>query len=70
MAKRRYTAEEVVTVLRQMEVALAKRQAHAAVVPGGGDHRANLLSVAQGIRRAEAREEQAVQGTREREQAA
>jgi hypothetical protein len=70
MANRMYIAEEVVTVLRQVEVALAEPQAHAAVVPGGGDHRADLLSVAQGIRRARAREGQAVQGTREAEHAA
>jgi hypothetical protein len=55
MAKRRYTAEEIVTVAAAGGGGDRERQDHAAGVPRERNCRADLLSVAQGVRRVKAR---------------
>jgi hypothetical protein len=70
MAKRKYTAEEIVTVLRQVESRNWQRQDDPARLPGGGHYGADVLPVAQGVRRVEARAGQTAQRPRAGERAA
>ena len=48
MPKKRFSAEQIVVVLRQIEVLMSQGK----TVPGGRHLAAELLSVAEGVRRA------------------
>ena len=52
MPKKRFSAEQIVTLLRQIEVSMAQGKCYADSLPGSWDIAAELLSLAQGIRRA------------------
>jgi hypothetical protein len=67
MAIKRYKAEQIVTLLRQIEVGHRQRQAHTASLQRGSDYGADLLALAQGVRRAEVGTGEADEGTGERE---
>ncbi len=51
MPKKRFSAEQIVTVLRQIEVGMAQEDG-AGCVPGSWDIATKLLPLAQGVRRA------------------
>jgi hypothetical protein len=68
MAKRKYTTEETVALLRQqVEVSMANGRTTPQADWESGIYRADLLSVAPGVRRAEARAGQTAQGIGEGE---
>ena len=49
MPKKRFSAEQIVTLLRQIEVSMAQGKPDAGGLPGCRDIAAELLSLAQGI---------------------
>ena len=59
---KKHTPEQIVNVLRQIEVAIGERQDDPGSVPGSRNHGADLLPLAQGIRRAEGGPGQAAEG--------
>ena len=65
MATKRQSAEQIVRKLREAEVELAKGATVQGRLPEAGNHRAHLLPVASGVRRAEAGPGEAFQATRE-----
>jgi len=63
MAKaRKHAPEQIVNILRQMEVAISNGKTAPAASREAGHHRANLLPLAQGVRRPLALPGQAPQG--------
>ena len=54
MTKKRHTPERIVTLLRQVEVAVGNGEGYAASLQRGGDYRADVLPLAERIRGAEA----------------
>ena len=50
MAKKRDTAEQIIRHLREAEVELAKGQTTGVVCRKLGNHRADILSMAEGVR--------------------
>jgi len=48
---KRHTPEQIVSLLRQIEVAVAKGEDDRTSLSGGCDHGADLLPLAQGVRR-------------------
>ena len=67
MSTKRYKPEQVVNLLRQNRSGDCQREDHAASLPGCSDHGADVLSLAEGVWRAEARPSEAAEGTREGE---
>ena len=57
MASKRHSAEQIVRKLREAEVELAKGARVKDARAGSWDHRAHLVPVATGVRRAESGEE-------------
>ena len=51
MPKKRFSAEQIVVVLRQIEVLMSQGKATPVACPGSRNFAAELLSLAQGIRR-------------------
>ena len=51
MPKKRFSAEQIVTLLRQIEVSMAQGKSAPDGLPGSRDIAAELLPLAQGIRR-------------------
>ena len=70
MARKRYSTEQVGTKLRQAEVELGRGLPHAPGLQEAEDQRANVLPLAEGVRRLGSGPGQAVKGTRAREPAA
>ena len=49
MPMQRYKPEQIVTLLQQIEVAVASGEGDAAGVPGSRDHHADVLPLAEGV---------------------
>jgi len=62
MSTKRYKPEQVVNLSRQIEVEIANGKTHAASLPGCSDHGTDVLSLAEGVRWAEARPSPAAEG--------
>ena len=67
MARKRFTAEQIIMKLREAEVGLAQGQTVGQVCKTDWGDRADLLPVAQGVRRASTESGQAVEGVGEGE---
>ena len=70
MPIKRYKAEQIVTLLRQIEVGIANGKTHPASLQGSGDHGTDVLPLAEGIRRPEAGSSKTTEGTGKREREA
>ena len=67
MSTKRYKPEQVCKPPPADRSGDCQREDHAASLPGCSDHGADVLSLAEGVWRAEARPSEAAEGTRERE---
>ena len=68
MPMKRYKPEQIVTVLRQIEVAVANGKSTPQACKEAGIHTSDVLSVAEGIWRSEGGASQTTEGIGEREQ--
>ena len=62
MARKRHTAEQVVNLLRQVEVGIANGKTTGLGMQGSADHGADILPLAQGVRRVAGGPGEAVEG--------
>ena len=60
---KKHTAEQIVNLLRQIEVGSGEREDDAASVQGSRDHGADVLPLAQGVRRVAGGPGAAAEGT-------
>jgi hypothetical protein len=60
---KKYTPEQIVTLLRQIEVEIANGKDHPTSLPGRRDHGADVLPLEERVWRAEAGQGQETQGT-------
>ena len=70
MARKRYTTEQIIGLLREAEVRLGQGQAVGAICRGFGISEQSSYTLAARVRRSEARPGQAPQGSGAREQPA
>ena len=63
MPKKRFSAEQIVMVLRQIEVLMSQGESNACGLPGSGHFAAELLPVAQGVWRSRSRPGEADEGS-------